>query len=152
MTPEGYRRLQEELERLLKVERPRNIQAIAEARAHGDLSENAEYHAAKERQSFIEGRIQDLQAKIALAEIIDPSRINQSKVAFGATVRVLDTAADEEYVFKLVGPDEADVKSGKISVSSPVGRSLLGKEIGDSVVIKAPARTMEYEILEISFE
>ncbi len=152
MTPEGYQRLQEELERLLKVERPRNIQAIAEARAHGDLSENAEYHAAKERQSFIEGRIQELQAKIALAEVIDPSRISQSKVAFGATVRVLDTAADEEYVFKLVGPDEADVKKGKISVSSPVGRSLLGKEIGDSVVVKAPARTMEYEILEISFE
>lgn len=152
ITPEGYRRLQEELDRLLKVERPRNIQAIAEARAHGDLSENAEYHAAKERQSFIEGRIQELQAKLALAEVIDPSRINQSKVAFGAKVRVLDVEADEEYIFFLVGPDETDVKSGKISVTSPVGRALLGKEVGDVVTIKAPARTIEYEILEIGFE
>ena len=152
MTPEGYQKVQEELERLLKVERPKNIQAIAEARAHGDLSENAEYHAARERQSFIEGRIQELQAKIALAEVIDPSKINQSSVGFGATVKVLDTEADEEYTFTLVGVEEADVKHGKISISSPVGRALLGKEVGDSVVIKAPARTMEYEILEISFE
>ncbi len=152
ITPEGYRRLQEELERLLKIERPKNIQAIAEARAHGDLSENAEYHAAKERQSFIEGRIQELQAKLAMAEVIDPSRINQSKVAFGAKVRVLDVEADEEYLFYLVGPDETDVKSGKISITSPVGRALLGKEVGDVVTIKAPARTIEYEILEIGFE
>lgn len=152
ITPEGYRRLQEELDRLLKVERPRNIQAIAEARAHGDLSENAEYHAAKERQSFIEGRIQELQAKLAMVEVIDPSRINQSRVAFGARVRVLDLEADEEYSFVLVGPDETDVKSGKISVTSPVGRALLGKEVGDTVTIKAPARTIEYEILEIGFE
>jgi len=152
MTPEGYQRLKEELERLLKIERPKNIKAIAEARAHGDLSENAEYHAAKERQAFIEGRIQELEAKLALAEVIDPSKINQTKVAFGAKVRVLDTEADMEYVFMLVGPDEADVRNGKISINSPVGRSLLGKEVGDTVVIKAPARTMEYEILEISFE
>lgn len=152
MTRGGYQKLKEELERLLKVERPKNIQAIAEARAHGDLSENAEYHAAKEKQSFMEGRIQELQAKLALAEVIDPSKIKQSKVAFGAKVKVLDTAADEEYFFTLVGTDEADVKSGKISISSPVGRSLLGKEVGDTAVIKAPARTMEYEILEINFE
>lgn len=152
ITPEGYRRLQEEMDRLVKIERPRNIQAIAEARAHGDLSENAEYHAAKERQSFIEGRIQELQAKLAMAEVIDPSRINQSKIAFGAKVRVLDLEADEEYVFILVGPDETDVKAGKISVSSPVGRALLGKEVGDVVSIKAPARTIEYEVLEIGFE
>ncbi len=152
VTPDGFLKLQEELERLLKVERPKNIQAIAEARAHGDLSENAEYHAAKERQSFLEGRIQELQAKIALAEVIDPSKINQSRVAFGAKVKVLDVEADEEYIFTLVGVEEADVKHGKISVSSPVGRALLGKEVGDTAVIKAPARTMEYEILEISFE
>lgn len=152
ITPEGYRRLQDELDRLVKIERPRNIQAIAEARAHGDLSENAEYHAAKERQSFIEGRIQELQAKLAMAEVIDPSRINQSKIAFGAKVRVLDLEADEEYVFILVGPDETDVKAGKISVSSPVGRALLGKEVGDVVSIKAPARTIDYEVLEIGFE
>lgn len=152
ITPEGYQKLKGELDRLLKVERPKNIQAIAEARAHGDLSENAEYHAAKERQSFLEGRIQELQGKIALAEVIDPSKINQSKCAFGATVKVLDTEADEDYIFVLVGPEEADVKSGRISISSPVGRALIGKEVGDTVTIKAPARTMEYEILEIRFE
>lgn len=152
MTRGGHQKLQEELDRLLKVERPKNIQAIAEARAHGDLSENAEYHAAKEKQSFMEGRINELKAKLALAEIIDPSKINQSKAAFGAKVKVLDTAADEEYIFMLVGPDEADVKSGKISISSPVGRALIGKEVGDTAMIKAPARTMEYEILEITFE
>jgi transcription elongation factor GreA len=152
MTKEGYQKLQEELEKLMKVERPKNIQAIAEARAHGDLSENAEYHAAKEKQSFIEGRIQELQSKLSLAEIIDPSKINQSKIAFGAKVKVLDIAADEEYLFRLVGADEADVKSGKISVTSPVGKALLGKEVGDTAVINAPARTMEYEILEITFE
>ncbi|HXX81845.1 MAG TPA: transcription elongation factor GreA, partial [Thermodesulfovibrionales bacterium] len=152
VTPEGFQKLQEELDRLIKVERPKNIQAIAEARAHGDLSENAEYHAAKERQSFLEGRIQELQGKLSLAEVIDPSKINQSRVAFGAKVKVLDTEAGEEYTFILVGAEEADVKQGKISISSPVARALLGKEIGDTVTIKAPARTMEYEILEISFE
>lgn len=152
ITPGGYQKLQEELGRLLKEERPAIIKAIAEARAHGDLSENAEYHAAKERQSFIEGRIQELQTKLALSEVIDPSRINQSKVAFGAKVKVLDIEADEEYFFILVGPDEADARNGKISINSPVGRSLLGKEVGDVVTIKAPARTMEYEILEINFE
>lgn len=152
MTREGHKKLQEELDRLVKIERPRNIQAIAEARAHGDLSENAEYHAAKEKQSFMEGRIQELQSKLSMAEVIDPSKINQSKAAFGAKVKVLDTGADEEYFFILVGTDEADVKSGKISISSPVGRALIGKEVGDTVVIKAPARTMEYEILEIRFE
>jgi transcription elongation factor GreA len=151
MTPNGYQKLREELERLLKVDRPKNIKDIAEARAHGDLSENAEYHAAKERQSFIVGKIQELKTKLALAEVIDPSRINQSKVAFGAKVKVLDIEADEEYVFTLVGTDEADVRNGKISINSPVGRALLGKEVGDTAIIKAPARTMEYEILEINF-
>ncbi len=152
MTPEGYQKLQEELGKLLKSDRPKNIKDISEARAHGDLSENAEYHAAKERQSFIEGRIRELQSKLALAEVIDPSKINQSRVAFGAKVKVLDTEENEEHVFTLVGPDEADAKSGKISINSPVGKSLLGKEVGDAVVIRAPARTMEYEILEINFE
>lgn len=151
MTPEGYQRLKDELDRLIKVERPKNIQDIAEARAHGDLSENAEYHAAKERQSFIEGRIQELQAKLAIADVIDPAKINQSKVAFGARVKVVDIEADTEYEFTLVGPDEADVKNGKISISSPVGKALIGKEIGDTVLVKAPARTIEYEIIEINF-
>lgn len=143
--------MQEELDRLIKVDRPRNIQDIAEARAHGDLSENAEYSAAKERQSFIEGRIMDLKTKIAMAQIIDTSRVNQSKAAFGAKVKVLDTESDNEYLFMLVSTEEADAKSGRISISSPVGRALIGKEVGDVVSIKVPARTIEYEILEISF-
>ena len=152
MTPEGHQKLQEELQRLIKVDRPKNIKDIAEARAHGDLSENAEYHAAKEKQSFLEGRIQELKTKLALADVIDPSKISQSRVAFGAKVTVIDLDTDEKKTFQLVGAEEADVKSGKISISSPVGRALLNKEIGDVVNIKAPARTMEYEILEISFE
>ena len=152
LTPEGFRKLQEDLEKLLKVDRPNNIKAIAEARAHGDLSENAEYHAAKEQQSFIAGKIQELKSKIAMAQVIDPSKIRQSSVAFGAKVKVLDIEADEEYIFNLVGPEEADVKQGKISLSSPVGKALIGKEVGDTAIIKAPARTIEYEILEINFE
>ncbi len=152
ITPSGHKKLKEELEKLLKVERPQNIRAIAEARSHGDLSENAEYHAAKERQSFIEGRIQELQAKIAGANIIDPSKINQDKIAFGAKVKLSDTETAEEKVFSLVGPDEADVKAGKISITSPVGKSLIGKSIGDIVIVRAPAKTVEYEILEMDFE
>ncbi len=152
LTPDGYRKLQAELEHLMKVERPQNIQAIAEARAHGDLSENAEYHAAKEQQSFIQGRIQELQGKIAMAQVIDPATIRQSKIAFGAKVKVLDVEADTEYIFILVGPEEADVKQGKISLSSPVGKALIGKDVGDTAIIKAPARTIEYEIVEITFE
>jgi transcription elongation factor GreA len=152
ITPKGYKRLQEELERLLRVERPFNIKAIEEARSHGDLSENAEYHAAKERQSFIEGRIQEIKTKLALAQVIDPSNINQDKVAFGATVKVLDLNTNEEKVFMLVGPEEADIKNGKITINSPVGRALIGKSAGDTVTVRAPSKTIEYEILEIRFE
>jgi len=152
MTKEGYEKLKDELERLMREERPRNIRDIAEARAHGDLSENAEYHAAKERQSFIEGRIQELQGKIARAHVIDPSSIRQSRIAFGARVRLYDGGADEEREYFLVGPDEADVKSSKISITSPVGRALIGREVGDVVTINTPSKTVEYEILEISFE
>jgi transcription elongation factor GreA len=152
MTPQGQQKLKAELENLLKVQRPENVRAIAEARAHGDLSENAEYHAAKERQSFIEGRIQELQSKIARAEVIDPSKINHDKVAFGATVTVLDVDTDEEKVYKIVGVDEADIKQGKLSVHSPMAKSLIGKAEGDEVTVKAPARTIEYEVLEIRFE
>lgn len=152
MTPEGHRKLKEELDRLLKVERPKNVKDIAEARAHGDLSENAEYHAAKERQSFLEGRINEVQSQLASALVIDPSTISQSKIAFGARVKVMDLGADEEYEFTLVGPGEADVKSGRISITSPVGKALIGKELGDVAVVKAPARTIEYEVLEITFE
>lgn len=152
MTPEGYEKLKEELDRLIKIERPAIIKAIAEARAHGDLSENAEYHAAREKQSFIEGKIQELQAKLSRAYVIDPSKINQNKVAFGAKVRVIDIDTDEEKEFHLVGPDETDVKNGKISITSPVGKALIGKEVGDQVIIKAPAKTFNYEIISISFE
>ena len=152
MTPEGHQKLKVELDRLVKVERPKNIKDIAEARAHGDLSENAEYHAAREKQSFLEGRIQELQSSLSLAEIIDPSKINQSRVAFGAKVKVSDVDADVEYEFTLVGTEEADVKSGKISITSPVARALIGKEVGDIAIVKAPARTIEYEIVEIIFE
>ena len=152
MTPEGYQKLQEELERLLKVDRPKNIKDIAEARAHGDLSENAEYHAAKERQSFIEGKIIELKTKLALADVIDPTKISQGSAGFGAKVKVFDLSTEEEKTFMLVGPDEADAKNGRISISSPVGKALLRKEVGDVVNIKAPARTIEYEILEINFE
>ena len=152
ITPDGYQRLQEELSRLLKVDRPKNIKDISEARAHGDLSENAEYHAAKEKQSFTEGRIQELKTKLALADVIDPSKISQKKTAFGAKVKVLDLSTNEEKTFMLVGPDEADAKNSRISISSPVGKALLNKGVGDVVTIKVPARTLEYEILEISFE
>jgi len=151
LTTEGLQKLKDELDRLIKVERPKNIKDIAEARAHGDLSENAEYHAAKEKQGFLEGRIKELQMKIAMAEVIDTSKINQSKAAFGAKVKVVDIEADEEYEFILVGPDEADLKHKKISISSPVGRALLGKKVGDTAIVKAPARVIEYEIVEINF-
>ncbi len=152
MTPTGHQKLKDELEQLLKVARPANVKAIAEARAHGDLSENAEYHAAKEKQSFIEGRIQEINGKLALANVIDPSKITQDKVAFGATVKLLDVDTDEEKVFMLVGPEEADIKIGKISIYSPIAKSLIGKREGDEVIVRAPAKTIEYEVLEIRFE
>lgn len=152
ITPSGYERLREELERLIRIERPQITQAIAEARSHGDLSENAEYHAAKERQAFIEARIRELQDRIARAQVIDPSKVSQDKIAFGAKVKISDTETSEEKVFHLVGPDEIDVEAGRISIHSPVARSLIGRAIGDIVTVKAPARTVEYEILEINFE
>lgn len=152
MTPSGYQKLRDELDSLIKVERPKNIKDIEEARAHGDLKENAEYSAAKERQSFIEGQIRQLQDKIAMAQVIDPSSIDHDRVAFGATVRLLDGESEEEKVFTIVGVNESDVKAGKISVASPVARSLIGKEIGDVVTVKTPAKTIEYEILDIKFE
>jgi len=151
ITPEGYKRLQDELERLMKVERPQIMQAIAEARAHGDLSENAEYNAAKERQAFIETRIRELQDRIARAEVIDPSKVSLDRIAFGARVKVLDIVSAEEKVFHLVGPDEIDIKAGRISIHSPVARSLVGKSTGDVVSIRTPSGMVEYEILEISF-
>lgn len=152
ITYEGYQKLKKELDRLIKIERSKNIIDIAEARSHGDLSENAEYHAAREKQSFLEGRIQELQSKIALADIIDTSKIVQSKIAFGAKVKVIDIETGQENEFILVGTDDADIKNNKISIASPVGKSLIGKEIGDVAIVKAPSRTIEYKIVGISFE
>jgi transcription elongation factor GreA len=152
MTPTGYQKLKDELSRLKKVDRPANIKAIEEARAHGDLSENAEYHAAKEKQSFIAGRIQELEHKIATANVVDTSKIDHDHISFGATVKLLDVDTDDEKTYTLVGPEEADIKQNKISIHSPIGKSLIRKEVGDLVTVKAPARTIEYEVLDIRFE
>ena len=151
ITKEGYQKLREELERFKKVERPKNIQDIVEARAHGDLSENAEYSAAKERQSYIAGRMADLENRLATSEIIDTSRLDSSKVVFGATVKLIDLFKGESKKYTIVGEDEADLKNGRISLSSPVGRALIGNKVGDVVTIKAPAGDREYEIQGISF-
>jgi len=147
MTVEGETALRAELEHLKKVERPRITQAIAEARAHGDLKENAEYHAAREQQSFSEGRIQDIENKLSNARVIDVTKIPVSgKVIFGATVKIVNTANEESITYKIVGDDEADVNTGKISVNSPIARALVGKEIGDVVKVITPKGEVEYEI------
>ena len=151
ITPDGHEKLKEELRRLVKVDRPNNVQAIAEARAHGDLSENAEYHAAREQQSFIEGRIMELNDKLSRADVIDPSTLKHDRISFGATVTLMDIDSEEESVYTLVGTEEADVKEKKISISSPVGKALIGKEVGDEVTIRAPGRTAHYEIADISY-
>ncbi len=152
LTKESYEALQEELKRLIRVERPRVIQDIAEARSHGDLSENAEYDAAKNRQGFIEGRIQELNSKLARAYVVDLSNMKPDKVVFGSTVTLYDTASEEEITYKIVGEDEADIKQGKISCTSPVGKALIGHKLDDSVKVKVPAGTKEYEIIDIKYE
>jgi len=152
ITKKGYEALQAELERYKKVERPKNIRDIEEARAHGDISENAEFEAAKERQSHIDGRIRDLEHKLAEAQIIDTSNLSTEKVVFGATVTVKDLQSDKEQRYTLVGQDEADLKNGKISVQSPVGRALIGKRVGDTLEVQTPAKVAEYEVLNICFE
>lgn len=152
MTVNGAKLLNEELERLKTVERPAVIQAIAEARSHGDLSENAEYHAAKERQAFIEGRIADIEGRLSLAQIIDPSKINnEGKIVFGAVVKLLDLESEKMVSYQIVGDDEADMKIAKISVNSPVARSLIGKEVGSIVEVKVPSGLREYEVIDFSF-
>jgi len=151
ITRKGYEALQAELDRLLKVERPSVIKAIAEARSHGDLSENAEYEAAKDKQSFVEGKIQMLQGKFGELEIIDPSKGPQDKIVFGATVDLQDVETDEKRCYTLVGQEESDLKEGKISVQSPVGRALIGHRVGEEVEITTPAKTVTYEILSIHF-
>lgn len=150
MTHQGYKARQTELEHLKGVVRPEVIQAIQEARAHGDLKENAEYHAAREQQGFIEGRIQELEAKLANAHVIDILTIPPSgKVLFGTTVRMINLDTEDEVEYKIVCEDEADFKLSKISVNSPIGRALIGKEVGEVVIVKTPAGEVEYEILDI---
>ncbi|MEQ1489609.1 MAG: transcription elongation factor GreA [Terricaulis sp.] len=151
MTAEGYTALDAELKRLKTEERPAVIQAIAEARAHGDLSENAEYHAAKERQSFIEGRVAELEDKIARAQIIDISKLSGKQVKFGATVNLLDEDSGAKAKYKIVGEDESDVKGGKISITSPIARALIGKEEGDVIEVMAPGGPKSYEITKVKY-
>lgn len=149
MTAEGYAALDAELKRLKTDERPAVIAAISEARSHGDLSENAEYHAAKERQSFIEGRVAELEDKLARAHVIDISRLSGTNIKFGATVTLLDEDSGDEAVYKIVGEDEADVRGGKVSITSPVARALIGKEAGDIVEVSAPGGAKSYEVLKV---
>lgn len=151
MTESGKRKLMDELRRLKTVDRPGIVREIEEARAHGDLSENAEYKFAKEKQGHIEGRIQQVEDWLARAEVIDVSRLSGEKVVFGATVTLLDLEAEKEVRYRLVGEIEADLRKGLISVSSPIARALIGKEVGEEVVVRAPGGSKEYEILDISF-
>lgn len=151
MTPEGHLSLQEELKNLIRVERPKVIQDIAEARAHGDLSENAEYDAAKERQGFVEGRISEINGKMALAQVIDISEIDTDKVIFGATVKMFDVESEVESTYRIVGQDEANIKQGLISVNSPVAKALIGHRVDDEVSIKVPSGTRIYEIIDIQY-
>jgi len=152
MTPRGFEALKQELQRLKSVERPANIKDIEEAIAHGDLSENAEYHAAKEKQAHIAGKMAMLDDRIARAQVIDTAGANPDKVSFGATVQLQDVESDEEVRYTLVGEDEADAKAGRISITSPVAQALMGKEVGDEVSVKVPKGVREFEVLEIRFD
>lgn len=152
MTAGGYNTLDEELKRLKTKDRPGVIAAIAEARSHGDLSENAEYHAAKEQQGWIEGRIAELEDKIARAQVIDVSKLSGDQIKFGATVTVVDEDTEEEAAYQIVGDHEADVKAGKVSLSSPIARALIGKSTGDSVEVNTPGGGKAYEILKIEWK
>jgi transcription elongation factor GreA len=151
MTPEGHAKLREELKRLREVELPQVVKDIGTAREHGDLSENAEYHAAKDRQGMIVARISFIEQTLSRAEVIDPSKLSGSKVQFGAKVRVINVDNDKEESFMIVGPEEADIKTGRISVASPLARGLLGREVGDEVKLQMPAGPRTYEILEIAY-
>jgi transcription elongation factor GreA len=151
MTAVGYQALDEELKRLKSLERPAVIAAISEARSHGDLSENAEYHAAKERQGWIEGRIAEIEDKIARAQIIDVSKLSGHQVKFGATVSVIDEDTEESARYQIVGEHEADVKAGRISVTSPLSRAMIGKEVGDVVEVNTPGGVKAYEITKVEW-
>jgi transcription elongation factor GreA len=152
MTVEGKRLLDEELKRLMTVDRPMVVKAIEVARGHGDLSENADYSAAKERQGFIEGRIQDINGKLARAQVIDPTSIKSEKVVFGATVQLEDQESGNKMTYKIVGVDEADVKAGKVGITSPIARALIGKSEGDEVVVNAPKGQIRYDVIKIRYE
>ena len=152
LTLRGKNLLDEELKKLIHTERPEVIKQIEEARSHGDLSENAEYDAAKEKQALVEGRIQDIQSKLAGAEIVDTSKIKSETVVFGAKVKMMDYDSDKEVTYQIVGVDEADVKSGYISILSPIARALIGKKVGDVAVVTSPKGEKEYEILGLIFE
>ncbi len=151
MTAPGLQRLEEELRTLKSIERPAVIRAIAEARSHGDLSENAEYHAARERQSFIEGRIGELEEIISAVEVIDPSTLSGEHVKFGAHVRVVDEETEKEAAYQIVGVHEADIKSARLSISSPLAKALIGKKPGDTISVPAPGGDRSYEILSVKF-
>ncbi len=152
MTVQGAQKLRDELHELKTVKRPDIIQAIAEARAHGDLKENAEYHAAREQQGFIEGRISEIESKLSNAEIIDVTKLNAGgRIVFGATVDLLDAETEEEVTYQIVGDDEADIKEKRISINSPIARALVGREEGDVAVVQAPKGEKEYEILEVKY-
>jgi transcription elongation factor GreA len=152
VTKIGFERLEKELHDLKFTQRPAVIEAIATAREHGDLSENAEYHAAREQQSFIEGRIQELDAVTGRAQVIDPTTLSGDSVKFGATVEIVDEETDEEKTYQIVGDYEADLEQGRISISSPIAKGLMGKSEGDSVVIKTPKGARDYEILKVAFK
>jgi len=151
MTAEGHAALDAELKNLKAVERPAVIQAISVAREHGDLSENAEYHAAKEKQSFIEGRIMELEDKLSRADVIDMERVKGSKVVFGATVTIIDAETEKESTYRIVGEDEASIKDGKVSNTSPIARALIGKQVGDEAEVAAPGGSRVYEISGLDF-
>src|SRR5271156_3384286 len=151
ITPEGHARLRDELHHLKSVERPSIIQAIAVARDHGDLAENAEYHAARDRQSFIEGRVIELEDKVARAEVIDVSKLSGSSIKFGAKVTLADEETDEEQTFQIVGEDEADISQGRLSVTSPLARALIGKRTGESVEVATPRGAKSYEVVTVAF-
>ena len=152
MTAEGYAKLDAELKKLRTVERPEVIKQIAAARGHGDLSENAEYHAARERQGFIEGRLAELEDKLRRAEVIDTSQLTGRDVKFGAKVRLADEDTDEKITYQIVGEDEANIKDGKLSVTAPLARALIGKRAGDSVEVVTPAGSKSYEIISVRFK
>ncbi len=152
MTADGYRRLQEELKKLKSVERPAIVKAIAAAREHGDISENAEYHAAKERQGFIEARVADLEDKVNRADVIDISKLSGSNVTFGATVKLVDEESGEKSTYQIVGPSEGDIKAGKLALSAPLARALIGKVKGESIEVATPSGDKYYELLAVSFK